>query len=432
MKTWFVVLIFVPLWGMGQIYFPPNNSTTWDTLGLSELGWCDTYVDTLYDYLETNNTKAFILMKDGKIVLEQYFDGFQADDFWYWASAGKTMTAFSIGLTQQQGALNINDTTSDYLGLGWTDCTPAQEEKITIRHQLTMTTGLDDAAEFECTDDTCLTYLADPGTRWAYHNGPYTLLTEILEQATGTTDNLFVNQYIKNPTGMDGFYIDQGYNRLFTSTPRSMARFSLLMLNNGNWDGTPVMTDLNYFNDMISTSQNLNEAYGYLWWLNGKNTFMLPSSQVVFPGKLCVNAPDDMYAALGKNGQFINVVPSEGLTWIRMGNAPNNLFVPYLMNDEIWERLNLIMCGTNAVNELEDIQLIVSPNPVRDFCEVKCELSEPYNYQLLDMSGRVLREENELDAPSFKMDMRDLESGFYLLNIESGGFVKTIRLVKAN
>lgn len=362
MKTWFVVLIFVPLWGMGQIYFPPNNSTTWDTLGLSELGWCDTYVDTLYDYLETNNTKAFILMKDGKIVLEQYFDGFQADDFWYWASAGKTMTTFSIGLAQQQGALNINDTTSDYLGLGWTDCTPAQEEKITIRHQLTMTTGLDDAAEFECTDDTCLTYLADPGTRWAYHNGPYTLLTEVLEQATGTTDNLFVNQYIKNPTGMDGFYIDQGYNRLFTSTPRSMARFSLLMLNNGNWDGTPVMTDLNYFNDMINTSQNLNEAYGYLWWLNGKNTFMLPSSQVVFPGKLCANAPDDMYAALGKNGQFINVVPSEGLTWIRMGNAPNNLFVPYLMNDEIWERLNLIMCGTNAVNELEDIQIQVSPN----------------------------------------------------------------------
>ena len=342
------------------------------------------------------------------------------------------MTAFSIGLAQQQGALNINDTTSDYLGLGWTDCTPTQEEKITIRHQLTMTTGLDDAAEFECTDDTCLTYLADPGTRWAYHNGPYTLLTEVLEQATGTTDNLFVNQYIKNPTGMDGFYIDQGYNRLFTSTPRSMARFSLLMLNNGNWDGTPVMTDMNYFNDMINTSQNLNEAYGYLWWLNGKNTFMLPSSQVVFPGKLCANAPDDMYAALGKNGQFINVVPSEGLTWIRMGNAPNNLFVPYLMNDEIWERLNLIMCGTNAVNELEDIQLIVSPNPVSDFCEVKCELSESYNYKLLDMSGRVLREENQLDTPSFKMDMRDLEGGFYLLNIESGGFVKTIRLVKAN
>ena len=49
-----------------------------------------------------------------------------------------------------------------------------------------------------------------------------------------------------------------------------MARFGLLILNKGNWDGNQIMTDTNYFNQMLNSSQSLNESYGYLWWLNGK------------------------------------------------------------------------------------------------------------------------------------------------------------------
>ncbi len=44
------------------------------------------------------------------------------------------------------------------------------------------------------------------------------------------------------------------------------------------------MTDNNYFNEMVNTSQSLNQAYGYLWWLNGKPSFMVPNLQTVFPG----------------------------------------------------------------------------------------------------------------------------------------------------
>ncbi|SFT64984.1 Por secretion system C-terminal sorting domain-containing protein [Lishizhenia tianjinensis] len=423
-------MMLLPFLGAAQIYFPPSTSNQWDTLGVDELGWCDNYVDSLYDYLSDNNTKAFILMKDGKIVLEQYFDGFQSDDFWYWASAGKTLTAFSIGLAQQQGALNINDTTSDYLGSGWTSLTTAQEEKITIKHQLSMTSGLDDISEFECTADSCLTYLADAGTRWAYHNAPYTLLTDVLEQATGQIPNFFVAQHIKNPTGMDGVYINQGFNKVYTSTPRSMARFSLLMLNNGNWDGTPIMTDANYFSEMVNSSQNLNEAYGYLWWLNGKNSFMLPSTQVVLPGKLFPNAPDETYAALGKNGQFINVLPSQGITWIRMGNAPSNLFVPYLMNDEIWQRLNGLMCTTNAVDKVDPMDISLYPNPAQDVLHVEFEKGRSGNYRVLDVMGREVlkgRFENELKV---SVDVAGLEKGVYRLLVEREGSVEVKVWVK--
>ena len=71
------------------------------------------------------------------------------------------------------------------------------------------------------------------------------------------------------------------------------------------------MSDTNYFNQMLHTSQMLNESHGYLWWLNGKSSSMLPGSQFVFNGDITPNAPDDLVSALGKNGQIINVVPSE-------------------------------------------------------------------------------------------------------------------------
>ena len=139
------------------LYFPPIGSTQWDTISPNSLGWCQNNIDSLYQFLDVNNTKAFILLKDGKIVLENYFGGFAQNDPWYWASAGKTITSFMTGIAQQEGFLNITDTTSSYLGNGWTACSSAKEEKITIRNQLTMTSGLDDGvADPYCTLDTCL------------------------------------------------------------------------------------------------------------------------------------------------------------------------------------------------------------------------------------------------------------------------------------
>ena len=183
------VVLSVSTVGQG-LYFPPIVGSTWDTLAPSSLGYCNNRIDSLNQYLDHINTKAFILLKDGKIVLEQYFDGFTKVRTWYLASAGKTMTAYLVGIAQQEGLLSINDTSSRYLGTGWSNLTPAQEADLTIWHQLTMTTGLDDGvANVDCTLDTCLEYLAPAGTRWAYHNAPYTLLTSVIEQASARPVN---------------------------------------------------------------------------------------------------------------------------------------------------------------------------------------------------------------------------------------------------
>ena len=261
-------LILSSEYANAQLYFPPNSSNLWDTISPNSLGWAQNKIDSLYTFLDSNNTKAFILLKDGKIVLEEYFNGHDSTSNWYWASAGKSLTAFLIGIAQQENYLNISDTTSTYLGQGWTSLNPIQEEKITIRHQLNMTSGLDvGVTNPYCTIDTCLQYLAEAGTRWEYHNAPYTLLDQVIENATGYTINQYNNQKIKTITDIDGLFVPVGDNNVFFSTARSMARFGLLVLNHGNWDGTQIMIDSIYFDEMINTSQSLNKSYGYLWWL---------------------------------------------------------------------------------------------------------------------------------------------------------------------
>jgi uncharacterized protein (TIGR02145 family) len=329
------------------LYFPPQSPGLWDTLPPSTLGWCPARIDSLYALLDSNDTKAFILLKDGKIVLEKYFAGHSPNTLWRWASAGKTVTATLAGIAQQENLLQITDTTSTYLGPGWSNLTSAQEERINLRHQLTMTTGLDDGVpDLYCTDDTCLTYLVPPGTRWAYHNAPYTLLDPVLENATGRTLNQYLNQKIKTPTGMDGQFIVSGYNRVLFSTARSMARFGLLMLNRGVWNGVPILSDTAYFGQMTRSSQTLNQAYGYLWWLNGTSTHMVPRLRTVFSGPMFPSAPMDMIAALGSEGQFINVIPSTNMIWIRMGETPPSVPVDYLFNNVVWNAINQLICNT--------------------------------------------------------------------------------------
>ncbi|MFZ4057822.1 MAG: serine hydrolase domain-containing protein, partial [Ferruginibacter sp.] len=327
------------------LYFPPTSGSTWDNVTPASLGWNETELNNLYTFLQTKNTKAFIILKNGKIVAEKYFGTFTADSTWYWASAGKTVTAMLVGIAQKEGLLNINDKSSQYLGTGWTSLPLAKENLITIRHQLTMTSGLDDnVPDRDCTTPSCLIYKADAGTRWAYHNAPYTLLDKVIESASGQTFNAYFQSKIRNKVGMTGVWLPSGSNNVYFSNARSMARFGLLMLNKGQWDLTPILNDSSYFNAQINSSQSINPAYGYLTWLNGKTSFMMPTLQTLFPGSLTPNAPADMYAALGKNDQKVYVVPSQKLVVIRMGEAAGSTQLAISSFDnELWGKLKNVI-----------------------------------------------------------------------------------------
>lgn len=324
------------------MYFPSITDNTWETISPSSLGWNESAVQPLKDYLAQKHTKSFMILVNGRIVMEEYFNGHTSATSWQWNSAGKTLTATATGIAQQEGLLNINNKVSQYLGTGWTSETAAKEDLITVKHLLTMTSGLND--ENQLVTKANLTYLADAGTRWSYHN-VFQRLMDVVAEASGEDFETYFNAKIKDKIGMDGRWNDGIIYTIFHSTTRSMARFGLLALNKGKWNNEQIVTEA-YFTESISTSQSINPAYGYLWWLNGKTSYMVPGSQFVFQGHLVQNAPADMYAAMGADDQRIYIIPSKNMVVVRMGDASdpeNSSFAVSGFDDDLWEKINAVV-----------------------------------------------------------------------------------------
>lgn len=425
-------------------YFPPIVGDDWETTSSISLGWNETELQNTYNYLLLKNTKAFIILKDGKIVVEWYFDSFNKDSIWHWASAGKTITAFLIGKAQEEGYLNISDLTSRYLGKGWTSLPEEKENLITIRHQLTMTTGLDDGvSDNDCTLKECLLYKSDAGTRWAYHNAPYTLLGKVIENATGQSRNVYTTLKLKDKIGMTGLWITTDYNEVYYSNARSMARFGLLISNDGIWNGKILLNDKQYFYDMINTSQNLNLSYGYLWWLNGKGSYMLPQLQFVFNTDLIPEAPEDVIAALGKNDQKIYISKSRGLVVIRMGNSAEN---PKLalssFDNELWGEIMKVIESSTSVSNTDDIpsEFYLAqnfPDPFNPSTTINYQLSTPsyVTLKVFDVLGREVStlvdefKQAGTHSSQFSISNVELSSGVYFYQLRTGNLFETKKMM---
>lgn len=325
-----------------DIYFPSiTSNTNWEKISVSDLGWNESAEQPLLDYLDEKNTKGFIILYNGRIVIEEYFNDHNNSKIWYWASAGKTLTSTVAGIAQDNGIININNKVSDYLGEGWTSTTLEKENLITCKNLLSMNSGLDDSLGDDVSPSN-LQYKADAGTRWAYHN-VYVKMQDVIAQASNQNWSDYFKDNLRDKIGMTGQWINLDDLSVYWSNTLSMARFGLLIYAKGKWENTQIVSE-SFLNEATNTSQNINEAYGYLWWLNGKSTFHLPQTQVEFNGELIPNAPKDMYAALGKNDQKIYVVPSKKLVIIRMGEvADGENFAVSTFDNDLWFKINALI-----------------------------------------------------------------------------------------
>lgn len=347
-KVGFVVLVFLlgckddPEPKGEPMYFPSNSGTDWETKTAASLAWNVSAIQPLKDYLLAKNTKSFMILVNGRIVMEEYFDGHTISSTWQWNSAGKTLTTATVGIAQQEGLLNINLKTSQYLGEGWTSESLEKENLITSRHLLTMTSGINDVSELVIKPN--LTYLADAGTRWSYHN-VFQKLMDVVAAASNQGFEEYFNTKLKDKVGMDGFWNNGVIFKVYHSTTRSMARFGILALNKGKWKDEQIVNE-SFFTESISTSQSINPSYGYLWWLNGKAKYMIPGEQTIFTGFLVPSAPADMYAAMGAEDQRLYVIPSKNMVVIRMGNAsdPDNpSFAVSGFDEALWQKINALI-----------------------------------------------------------------------------------------
>lgn len=325
-----------------SMYFPSNSGLEWETVSAGQLGWNANAIEDLKTFLDQTHTKSFMILVNGRIAMEEYFNGHDAATEWEWNSAGKTLVSATTGIAQQEELLNINNKVSDYLGTGWTNMPEEKENLINVENLLTMTSGIDDTKQLIIPRN--LTYVADAGTRWAYSN-VFQELTDIVANAVSTPFETYFSEKLKDKIGMEGSWNFGIIYTIYHSNTRSMARFGLLALNKGKWKDRQIINE-DYFTESTNTSQNINPSYGYLWWLNGKTQYMIPGSQIVFSGSLIPNAPSNMYAAMGANDQRIYVIPDKKMVIVRMGDAsnPDNPgFAVSKFDSDLWAKINAVI-----------------------------------------------------------------------------------------
>lgn len=155
---------------------------------------------------------------------------------------------------------------------------------------------------------------------------------------------------------------------------------------------------------------------------------MVPTLQTVFPGYFSPNAPQDMYAAMGMNGQFIDIVPSENMVWIRMGEAPTTTLVPYLMHNEIWDYLNDLNCNQAGIETVAPDTISIYPNPVTE--QLNIQSSQVISYATVEnMSGQIIKKVRLNEGNQIQMN--DLDNGIYLISLQlNDGVNKTYKIIK--
>lgn len=308
-------------------YYPPIGSDEWKTITPEELGWNIEKLDETKQWVGEQNTVAFIILNRGKIVVEKYWGGGGINKYIKIASITKSITSVLIGIAQQEGLLDIDDNISDYISGGWSNSDQENEEKITILNLLTMTSGLDED----------LKYVDEPGTSYLYNTPAFYQLWLVLEKASGKTIVEFSNDVLFKKIGMsDALRWYKGG----ALKPRDIARFGQLIINEGIWNDTEIISDMSYYDDMLSPSQDYVNCYGYLWWLNNdcnsKNEY---DEFLSFS-----NAPEDLFVAVGAGDQRLYISPSEELVIVRLG-FDNNL--PYWgeesFNNQFWELMNEVV-----------------------------------------------------------------------------------------
>ena len=270
---------------------------------------------------------------------------------WYWNdgaadkpqevfSVTKSVTSTLVGLAQADGDLELGDKAATYIP-EWKG-TPSRT--VTVRNLLSNDSGRFWSPEsdyqelLQATDRTSyavgLEQAARPGTVWAYNNAAIQTLDRVIRNATGTATEVFAQDRLFGPLGMTTTRMTPDASRRSTqvffgmqSTCPDLARFGQLFAQDGEWDGEQLLP-AGWVKDATGrSSQQLNAAYGLLWWVNrtGPQRQPLDDTNPGLPpgvsgvGQLVPGAPEDMYAALGFGGQVVLVDPGSGTVVVRLG-----------------------------------------------------------------------------------------------------------------
>lgn len=307
-----------------QDYWPTEE---WRLSSPEEQGMNSTILNMTTDYLEIDDTvfHSLLVIRNGYIVFEEYFGQYHKNRRHIIYSCTKSVSSTLIGIALDQGYIeSLDEFILDYFPDKNITNWDSRKDLITIEHLLTMTSGLewsegggdDDYFSMGFSDDWVEYVLnqpmiGDPGEQFEYCTGGSHLLSAILNVSTEQTTLSFAEENLFGPIGIGEVYWPtdpQGINNGGSDlglTPRDMARFGYLFLNNGTWDGEQIVP-VEWVTEATSSKVNpyADTGYGYQWWTT-------PSVNV--------------YSARGFAGQFIVVIPEYDLVVVCTANDQNTM-----------------------------------------------------------------------------------------------------------
>ena len=281
------------------------------------------------------NIHSILVVKDGKLALEEYFSG--ADQDWGrdlgtvkfdfntrhdLRSVSKSVTSALVGIAIDEGRLPSIDTTIPELFPEYVDHIAPNKRELTLKHLLTMTAGLswfepsdytnqgnDEIRMINSPDPVAFvlerSFANKPGDQFQYNGGLPTLLGYLLEQAYGKPGDEIAKEKLFEPLGIDEFDFRANSNGLLAYasgmrlTPRDMARIGLLYLNGGEWGGRQLLPR-KWVADSVTPhiESTWTAGYGYQWWIN---RFDGPDASMWVP------------SAVGNGGQRIFILEPLGM-----------------------------------------------------------------------------------------------------------------------
>lgn len=308
----------VKLWGdFGSI--TSSYVDEWPTSTPEEQGMNSTTLNELFEYIDTwsDAIHGLCIMRHGVIVAEGYFSSdyhqYIQEDKHQTHSVTKSFTSALIGIAIDQGLItDVNQRVLDFFPEMNFSNNNSLKEEMTIEHLLTMRTGLDwpetdsgysgagDLADQMLHSNNSVQFILDrpmvaaPGETWEYCSGATHLLSAIIQETTGQSTLEFAQKNLFSPLGIDPNEviwdtdrngINRGHSNLFLS-PRSLAKFGYLYLNEGMLDGIEIISK-----EWVEKSVTMEfGGYGYCWWNDVFGHF-----------------------AMGLNGHYIYVLPEEGI-----------------------------------------------------------------------------------------------------------------------
>lgn len=292
------------------------------------------------DKATPRNTRAIVVLKDGRIIAERYAEGIGIDTPLLGFSATKSVISALAGILVRKGALKLHEPVPIAAWQGAGDA----RGSITLDHLLRHTAGLALGSSLQASLASALEPVnrmkfmegdmaayaesmpleTSPGTAWNYHDGNTVILAHLIRETTGgrAADMMrFARQELFEPLGMRRVTLEfdasgnaEGSSQLLASA-RDWARFGQLYLNDGISGGKRILPE-GWVKYSATATPNAWVGQGAGFWTNFGDSF--GANYRIERGW-----PRDAFFAKGTIGQYVIIVPSERLVIVRLGRSPN-------------------------------------------------------------------------------------------------------------